>query len=126
MKPSQQKYVVKRVEAITARKREIIKKEERIKYKEYTLQEIQDNILNEVFAPIDCSMETHTYQNTDGVHLSRLFYLPDFTYSTTYSPKLEEREDALTKETNKLIDQIMLGDSDEALKLIQVFEEQQF
>ena len=118
MKQTQIKYAIERIEAIVKTKREAI----RIKYKH-----VLDFSDNDKVAMI----KNHSVPCKTPVHFDRYTrYMDCFDFSGTafYAEKTKMNAclDALEAYRTRLIDQIILGDSEEAIQQLKDFEGMKF
>lgn len=118
MKQTQIKYAIERIEAIVKTKREAI----RIKYKH-----VLDFSDNDKVAMI----KNHSVPSKTPVHFDRYTrYMDCFDFSGTafYAEKTKMNAclDALEAYRTRLIDQIILGDSEEAIQQLKDFEGMKF
>lgn len=118
MKQTQIKYVLERIEAIVKTKREAI----RIKYKH--VLDFSDNDKVEL-------IKNHSVPFKTPVHFDRYTrYMDCFDYSGTayYAEKTKMAAclDALEAYRTRLIDQLILGNSEKAIQKLEDFEGMQF
>ena len=118
MKQTQIKYAIERIEAIVKTKREAI----RIKYKH--VLDFSDNDKVEM-------IKNHIVPCKTPVHFDRYTrYIDCFDYSGTAfyaeQTKMNACLDALEAYRTRLIDQIILGNSEEAIQQLQTFSQMEF
>ena len=118
MKQTQLKYVIERIEAIVKTKREAIRK----KYKH--VLDFSDNDKVEM-------IKNHSVPCMIPVYFDRYTrYMDCFDYSGTAfyaeQKKMNACLDALEDYRTRLIDQIILGDAEEALSQLQTFSQMEF
>lgn len=118
MKQTQIKYVIERIEAIVKTKREAIRK----KYKHVLDFSDYDKV---------AMIKNHSVPFKTPEHFDRYTpYIDCFDYSGTafYAEKTKMKAclDALEAYRTRLIDQIIIGDSEEALSQLQTFSQMEF